>query len=155
MIFTALNGALLFLPYLKEPTEDAADATWGREQRFSCAGLAFNILSVLAFAYASIKSPGYLQRLDVTEKPTWSDLVYQVNFNLLCPECEIIRPPRSRHCYLCGSCISRFDHHCEWLNSCVGGQNNVGFFVFLWIFLGNIIVTILLIIFFIYAATIC
>ena len=37
----------------------------------------------------------------------------------------------SKHCKLCMKCVSGFDHHCRWLNACVGGRNYKAFFIFL------------------------
>lgn len=49
----------------------------------------------------------------------------------LCPECLIIKTPRSRHCSVCNRCVERYDHHCPWINNCVGINNHRNFMVFL------------------------
>lgn len=50
---------------------------------------------------------------------------------LLCPDCEVIRTSRSRHCSICNRCVERFDHHCPWVNNCVGTKNHGSFMCFL------------------------
>ena len=49
----------------------------------------------------------------------------------MCPDCEVLRTPRSRHCAICNRCVERFDHHCPWINNCVGIHNHNYFLVFL------------------------
>lgn len=47
-----------------------------------------------------------------------------------CYPCGIKRPLRSKHCRVCNRCVSEFDHHCPWINACVGRGNRVPFFLF-------------------------
>ncbi|CAG00563.1 unnamed protein product, partial [Tetraodon nigroviridis] len=51
-----------------------------------------------------------------------------------CPLCKIMRPPRAGHCRTCGRCVYRLDHHCIWINSCVGQANHRSFLVTLAVF---------------------
>ena len=30
---------------------------------------------------------------------------------------------RAKHCRICDKCVEGFDHHCKWLNTCVGSKN--------------------------------
>ncbi|XP_036151389.1 uncharacterized protein LOC118644023 [Monomorium pharaonis] len=47
-----------------------------------------------------------------------------------CHLCNITtRGPRTKHCSICNKCVPRFDHHCKWLNNCIGGRNYPAFLV--------------------------
>lgn len=48
-----------------------------------------------------------------------------------CYHCDMTRPPRAHHCGVCGYCVMRFDHHCPWINNCVGKLNHRYFLQFL------------------------
>jgi len=38
----------------------------------------------------------------------------------VCNICKTGRPLRSKHCYVCGRCVYKFDHHCSLLSTCIG-----------------------------------
>ncbi|KAM4632259.1 palmitoyltransferase ZDHHC4 [Discoglossus pictus] len=48
-----------------------------------------------------------------------------------CPSCQLLKPARSKHCGVCGFCVQRFDHHCVWINNCVGAFNIRYFLLYL------------------------
>lgn len=48
-----------------------------------------------------------------------------------CGVCKGYKAPRSHHCRKCGRCVPKMDHHCPWINNCVGWSNQAHFTYFL------------------------
>ncbi|KAI9906708.1 hypothetical protein PsorP6_003101 [Peronosclerospora sorghi] len=57
----------------------------------------------------------------------------------LCHTCHIERPARSKHCRVCKTCVPVFDHHCPFVDNCVGRNNYVVFLVFLVFLTGTLL----------------
>ena len=56
-----------------------------------------------------------------------------------CPTCKIVKTPRSKHCNICDKCVERMDHHCPWLNNCVGVTNHLYFMLMINLYMINIL----------------
>lgn len=69
-----------------------------------------------SFTYSGLPSP-------------YDEIIFHSNLN--CRTCQILKPARSRHCPVCQYCIIMADHHCIWLNTCIGLGNYKEFYTFL------------------------
>lgn len=64
----------------------------------------------------------------------WSKYSKEVKFesdfstNYYCEYCDSFCNVKSKHCRVCNRCTSNFDHHCIWINNCVGSENYRSFF---------------------------
>ncbi|XP_043223295.1 palmitoyltransferase ZDHHC20-B-like [Amphibalanus amphitrite] len=48
-----------------------------------------------------------------------------------CEKCRLIKPDRCHHCSVCSECVLKMDHHCPWVNNCIGFSNYKFFVLFL------------------------
>jgi hypothetical protein len=77
---------------------------------------AVGIISVAGVMYRDLyaSDPGWVQpgsKVDVPTRP-------------LCQYCMVRPPMRSRHCFLSGACVVKFDHYCDLLSTPIGDLNH-------------------------------
>jgi len=107
----------------------------GKEDLVTPFLIAFNLvwgLALWAYLKVSWADPGAVPE-------QWHEFVRKVGIALpiapgmrewqpgkatMCKQCSRPRPERSHHCGICGVCIMRLDHHCPWINNCVGFGNH-------------------------------
>ena len=58
----------------------------------------------------------------------WKTMLHSLTLSVLF---ELQQPMRSKHCEDCKQCVRKHDHHCPWLDTCVGEGNHKYFWLFL------------------------
>lgn len=96
------------------------------------------IVQMFQSLYTSFTDPGAFlpnYREDKANNPDTNLMLATVKkqdyFLKICKTCKIAKDLRVFHCKECGLCILRHDHHCPWLSTCIGINNNRKFIMLL------------------------
>ncbi|GAB2218752.1 hypothetical protein Droror1_Dr00001982 [Drosera rotundifolia] len=106
-------------------------------------------VGVALFLLTSFLDPGTVKTENVSRYLSAYDYDNIIYSEKDCSTCRIPKPARSKHCSICDRCVARFDHHCGWMNNCIGERNTRFFMAFLlWHFLlcvyGTIVIGLIL-----------
>ncbi|XP_020273047.1 probable protein S-acyltransferase 17 isoform X4 [Asparagus officinalis] len=93
-------------------------------------------VGIILFLLTSFSDPGTVNSENVSNYLSAYPYDKIIYVEKECRTCKIPKPARSKHCGICDRCIARFDHHCGWMNNCIGEKNIRYFMAFLlWHFL--------------------
>lgn len=82
----------------------------------------------VATAIAIMSDPGTITAGHVAKYPNNNLIFFD---GRVCHTCDVVKPARSKHCRVCGHCFAVYDHHCHWINNCVGDNNYRWFLLWL------------------------
>lgn len=116
---------------------------------FTVVAIFLLISTVCTFSVAACSDPGIVFH-DQSEEETVSQEMIEAGTTLAdqtsrsvdvtrtrpgyveCGICQHSRPVSASHCYDCGVCVDKLDHHCPWTGKCIGKKNLSPFYSFLW-----------------------
>nr|XP_004671655.1 palmitoyltransferase ZDHHC12 [Jaculus jaculus] len=89
--------------------------------------------SLLLYLAVSLMDPGYVNTQLQAQEPKEEQIamVPQATPLRRCRFCLVLQPLRARHCRECRRCVRRYDHHCPWMENCVGERNHPLFVAYL------------------------
>ena len=88
----------------------------------------FCFLAIFTHLRAAFTDPGKIE--EGMTPPFQSEFMDMKN----CEKCqgrETWKPARAHHCSECDFCVFKMDHHCPWINNCVGHRNMKYFLQFI------------------------
>lgn len=111
----------VFLPLLNAPSDGddtrSESASLLRSSVHHCASVFLMVELLLQYSLAVWSNPGYVVPAD-HKGDDGGDMMTE-----FCKKCARVKPRRAHHCRICRTCVLEMDHHCPWINNCVGYYN--------------------------------
>ena len=130
LLFDVINMAFFIIAASYNQHLRLIDTTFMKEEIAIMANTLFFALSILFYCLTLI-DPGYVPMkrdfLGLMERLVNEEL----HLDYVCINCENLRPENTRHCNYCNKCVQGFDHHCTFVNNCLGYRNHKFFLLFL------------------------
>ncbi|KAJ9301496.1 hypothetical protein DTO271G3_1631 [Paecilomyces variotii] len=84
-------------------------------------------LTTYFYIFSMTSDPGYVPKLSSRnqQRAVITELfdIWKFDEENFCVFCMSRKPLRSKHCRRCARCVSKHDHHCPWIDNCVGANN--------------------------------
>ena len=145
-IFHAIIFSVITMPLLNRVLSSHRQLMWMFSSFFIILSLIVIALSLIS-TYIDPSDLLLKQELLKREKYIKQNEKFTLQFSkkdLICIICCCNINNDSKHCKKCNKCIEHFDHHCNWLNNCIGKLNYSYFYLLLLILIINFILNIVI-----------
>jgi hypothetical protein len=106
--------------------------------------LIINIILVILFFFLICFNPGFVEKYEEIHDLDNLLLKKENSFLDFCFKCSIFKSDTIKHCVICNKCCKGFDHHCLWLDNCIGKNNYIFFILILYILFVDILTSIII-----------
>ena len=114
--------------------------TWSELMTFHILFLINTVIMWIFYYAVHLTTPGYLKQNTqeyhnfLKQLTSKSHLMqpdeWTKNLARLCHTCKTMKPFRASHCRACNRCVLAYDHHCPYVQNCIGYNNRPQFFLF-------------------------
>ena len=103
-----------------------------------------NFILSIDYFYLICSNPGFIKETD--KEKDFDNLLFKKknDFKNFCYKCSVFKTGNLKHCIICDKCCYEFDHHCFWVNNCIGKNNYISFILLLYFCLIDFLSMILL-----------
>ncbi|XP_016557993.1 protein S-acyltransferase 10 isoform X2 [Capsicum annuum] len=124
LVMLHLTYVALLFAFDKEFIQKTNQHAW-----YTAAYLLLLVATLAQYFITSGSSPGYVidAMRAINETDASGNRATSTSTSVTCTYCNVMQPPRAKHCHDCDKCVLQFDHHCVWLGTCVGQGNHCRF----------------------------
>ena len=131
-----MTATAVYYVWLREREHGTEQVLWHEfHEILWWTGICLLLICAPLYILSVALNPGHLTPVYDFVKLVEVALDIGLHLDNLCSYCEVIKSESSFHCTICNKCVEGFDHHCPFINNCLGYRNHKYFLMFVFLYL--------------------